>query len=181
MARRTPTGFEVVFERHFPQPPARVWAMLTEPESVGTWFCARVEIDRRLGGRIVEHHGHVGVDVLGKVTRWEPPQAFEHTWWFEGSRETPGGRVLWELFRQGSGTRLVLTHRRASLDGGGMAGAHVGLDVLAAVLGGADPSEHAPPEGVFQDGRFVQSRPGRGLWAEGARLEQAYSRDFADL
>jgi uncharacterized protein YndB with AHSA1/START domain len=81
-ARKTPDGYEVIFERYILHPSERVWAMLTGPENIETWFCARVDIDHRLGGRMVEHHDHVGVDVHGEVTRWEPPRVFEHSWWF---------------------------------------------------------------------------------------------------
>jgi hypothetical protein len=89
------------------------------------------------------------------------------------------GTVLWELFPEKSGTRLLLTHRRGRLDAGGMAGAHVSLDVLCAVLDGADPTAHAAPEGEFRDGEFVQTRAGRGLWADREKLEEEYRRDFA--
>jgi hypothetical protein len=91
------------------------------------------------------------------------------------------GTVLWELFGETSGTRLILTHRRPRLDAGGMAGAHISLDVLSAVLDGADPTAHAAPEGEFREGEFVQTRAGRGLWADREKLEQEYQRDFASV
>ena len=179
VARKGPNGFEVIFERHLPHPPQRVWSALTEPEKIETWFCARVEIERRLGGKIIEHHDHVGVDVHGEVTRWEAPRVFEHSWWFGNAEKTPENKVLWELFPEESATRLVLTHRRLGLDEGGMSGAHVSLDVLCAVLDGADPKRHAAPVGNFRDGEFVQTRAGRGFWANREKLEQEYKRDFA--
>lgn len=178
-ARRSSSGYEVIFERHIRHPPEDVWAMLTEPELIETWFCARVDIDPRLDGRMLEHHDHVRVDVHGKITRWKPPSVFEHRWWFGSGEEDAGNSVLWELFREESGTRLVLTHRRLSLDEGAISGAHVTLDVLCAVLDGADPKHHAPPEGDFRDGAFVQTRAGRGLWANREKLEREYGRDFA--
>ena len=181
IARKTPNGYEVVFERHIAYPLERVWAMLTEPDNIETWFCARVDIDRRLDGQIVEHHDHVAVDVHGAIRRWEPPRVFEHTWWFSGAREDPRNSVVWELFPEQSGTRLVLTQRRVSLDEGGISGAHVYLDVLCAVLEGADPKAHSAPIGEFRDGEFVQTRAGRGLWAQRERLEQEYKQDFAAL
>ena len=45
--------------------------MLTTPEKIPTWFCARVDIERCLGGAILEHHDHVGIEVHGKITRWD--------------------------------------------------------------------------------------------------------------
>jgi uncharacterized protein YndB with AHSA1/START domain len=181
VARRSRAGYEVVFERRLRQTPAHVWTMLTEPGNIERWFCARVEIDGRLGGKIVEHHDHVGVDVHGEVTRWEPPRVFEHTWWFGDANAAPMGTVCWALFPEEPGTRLVLTHRRQSLDAGGIAGAHAYLDVLCAVLDGADPKAHAAPEGEFRDGEFVETRPGRGRWADREELEQEYERAFASL
>jgi uncharacterized protein YndB with AHSA1/START domain len=178
VVNKSPGGYDVTFERLIHHPVPDVWAMLSEPDNIAKWFCARVDIDGRLGGRMVEHHDHVRVDVFGEITRWEPPLVFEHSWWFGDSPETPRDSVLWELFPEESGTRLVLTDRRRSLDGaeGGLAGRHVCLDVLSAVLDGANPKDHAPPEGDFRDGQFVQSRAGRGRWADGERLTQEYKR-----
>jgi uncharacterized protein YndB with AHSA1/START domain len=181
VARRAGDGFDVVFERPIAHPPARVWAMVTEPERIATWYCARVDMDRRLGGSIVEHHDHVGVDVHGRVTRWEPPRRFEHTLWFDDTEPGPRGTVDWQLFPDASGTRLVLTHRRKDLDAGGIAGAHAALDVLCAVLDGADPRAHAAPEGAFRDGAFVETHRGRGRWADREELQQEYERAFASL
>jgi uncharacterized protein YndB with AHSA1/START domain len=183
VAHKRPDGLDVVFERRIHHPISDVWAMLTEPAKIGTWFCARVELDERVGGAMVEHHDHVTVDVFGEVTRWEPPQVFEHTWWFGDRPATPSDSVLWELFPEEAGTRLVLTDRRKSLEGteGGIAGRHVCLDVLAAVMDGADPREHAAPEGTFSDGKFVPTRAGRGLWVNGPHLEAEYKESFAAL
>jgi uncharacterized protein YndB with AHSA1/START domain len=181
--RKNSDGYEVIFERRIPHAPERVWAMLTEPENIETWFCARVELDGRPGGQMVEHHDHVGVDVPGEVTRWEPPRVFEHNWWFGDTKGGPRDSVLCELFPDGSGTRLVYTDRRRSLERaeGGIAGRHVCLDILSDVLDGADPSVHAPPMGDFRDGEFVQSRAGRGRWADGEELTREYRRYFATV
>lgn len=181
IARKTDNGYEVVFERHISHPPADVWAMLSEPDKFATWFCARLDIDGRPGGQLVEHHDHVAVDVFGEVTRWEPPLVFEHTWWFGARPATPRGSVLWQLFPEASGTRLVFTDRRENLDAGAISGRHVCLDVLSAVMDGADPKEHAAPEGEFRDANFVQTRAGLGRWADGPQLEAEYQRSFAEL
>jgi hypothetical protein len=62
-----------------------------------------------------------------------------------------------------------------------MTGAHICLDILVAVLDGADPNGHAPPVGDFRDGDFVQTHAGRGRWADREKLEREYKRDFAIL
>jgi uncharacterized protein YndB with AHSA1/START domain len=181
VVRRTPHGYEVTFERHVKHAPERLWAALTEPDQVRTWFCARVEIDHRPGGEIVEHHDHVNVDVHGRVTRWEPPAVFEHTWWIGDSSSGPMGWVRWEIVPEKTGSQLVLTLGRPDPDAGGISGAHTYLDVLCDVLNGADPTEHAAPEGEFRDGEFVETRPGRGRWTDRRVLEQHYDRAFARL
>lgn len=178
--RKTKEGYESVFERRLAHPPERVWAMLTEPALIPRWY-VRTELEPRAGGRIVEHHDHAGVSMAGVVTRYEPPRVFEHTWWEDEAEGRVAGSLRWELFPDGAGTRLVLTNRFRRLEGahGSMAGWHICLDVLAAVLDGADPAAHAPPQGVFADGRFTETRAGRGRWADRARLEEGYKRYLA--
>ncbi len=175
--RKTKDGYESVFERHLPHPPERVWAMITDPKQIQKWY-VRVEIEPRAGGRIVEHHDHVGLSMTGRVTRYDPPRVFEHTWWENEEEERIAGTVTWEVIPEGTGTRLVLTNRFSRLEGaqGSMAGWHICLDVMSAVLDGADPSAHAPPRGTFQNGRFIQTHPGRGRWADRERLENEYKK-----
>lgn len=62
-----------------------------------------------------------------------------------------------------------------------MSGAHASLDVLCAVMDGGDPDEHAAPAGVFRNGEFVQTHPGRGRWADREVLEKEYERYFATV
>lgn len=181
IVRKTDNGYEVVFERHVSHQPAEVWAMLTEPDKFAMWFCARLDIDGRPGGQLVEHHDHVSVDVFGEITRWEPLRIFEHSWWFGDRPAEPRDSVLWELFPEDTGTRLVFMDLRQNLDAGAIAGRHVCLDVLSAVLDGADPKDHSAPEGEVRHGSFVPTRAGRGLWAQGPQLEQEYRQQFAGL
>ncbi|MFP5356529.1 MAG: SRPBCC domain-containing protein [Gemmatimonadota bacterium] len=176
--RRTNEGYEAVFTRELVHPPERVWAMLTEPGRIATWY-VRCEIEPRLGGKIVEHHEHAGEDAIarGTITRFEPPRVFEHTWWDEEYAQAGLTNVLrWELHPTRTGTRLVLSHRFPELDGawGSLAGWHILLRVLADVLDGADPTTHALPRGELRDEGFVEVTPGRGAWAERAALEKHY-------
>lgn len=61
-------------------PVERVWALITEPEHVGTWFGdAGATIDLRPGGAIEfrwKQHG----DSLGTVVAVEPPRRFAYRW-----------------------------------------------------------------------------------------------------
>ncbi len=171
--RKTRDGFEVVFERHLAHAPERVWAMITDPSEIQKWF-VRTEIDARVGGVIVEHHDHVGVSMPGKVTRFEPPRFFAHEWDTPDADSAPA--IEWELIPEGSGTHLILRNRFATLDGAHntMAGWHVCVDILTDVLDGADPSAHAVPRGTFADGKFTETRAGRGRWADRGALETEY-------
>jgi uncharacterized protein YndB with AHSA1/START domain len=62
-------------------PIERVWAVLTEPAHVGTWFGAGMpaEIDLRPGGVMVLDHSEHGTypTVIVKV---DPPRAFSYRW-----------------------------------------------------------------------------------------------------
>lgn len=62
-------------------PIERVWAALTEPAAVGTWFGtgAPTEIDLRPGGVMLLEHGEHGTfpTVIVEV---DPPRAFSYRW-----------------------------------------------------------------------------------------------------
>lgn len=182
VVRKLDSGYEIVFERRLHHAPERVWAMITDPSEIGKWY-ARTELEPRVGGRIVEHHDHVGFSMTGEVTRFEPPRVFEHAWSMGEGSERVSWSILWDLVEEGAGTRLVLRNRFGALDGahGTLAGWHVCLDVMRDVLDGADPSAHAPPRGTFSDGRLVQTEPGRGRWADRERLEDEYRAYVAKL
>jgi uncharacterized protein YndB with AHSA1/START domain len=62
-------------------PPERVWAVLTEPTHVGTWFGigSPAEIDLRPGGLMKIDHGEHGRYSTVIVTV-DPPRAFSYRW-----------------------------------------------------------------------------------------------------
>ncbi|HEY1603996.1 MAG TPA: SRPBCC domain-containing protein [Allosphingosinicella sp.] len=123
------------FERMLAKPPAAVWTVLTEPESIARWL-TKAEVEPRAGGRfhLDFHDGQSIVD--GRITRWEPERLLEYGW---PEKNANGNSLLrWELFPDGEGTRLVLTHR---LDAGGdladfASGWHWHLDALDRALEG---------------------------------------------
>lgn len=173
--RKTDDGYEATYERILTHPPEKVWRAITDPEHIKDWF-VRTELEPRAGGRYVEHHDHVGMSMKGEVTRFEPPHAFEHTWWGETPEGEPGASILWEIHPHDEGSRLVMTYRFPSLEGahGAMAGWHICIDVLVAVLDGADPDHHQPPQGEFSEGEFRALSPGCGHWERREELEQHY-------
>lgn len=174
---KTDDGYEATFERTLDHPPETVWKAITDPDEIETWF-VRTELEPRKGGRYVEHHDHVGLSMEGEVTRFEPPHAFEHTWWAEPDQGITEASMLWELTPEGQGTRLVMHFRFQELENqiGSLAGWHVCLDVLEAVLDGEPPEDHAPPQGTFSGGEFTATEPGRGHWTRAEDLEGEYAR-----
>ncbi|XVQ15254.1 SRPBCC family protein [Spirillospora sp. CA-255316] len=94
-------------------PVERVWAVITEPGHVGTWFAADgkpAEIDRlEPGGRMVVDHGEHGVFPMRIVTV-EPPRVFSYRWasLLPGQEATDDNSTLVEftLSPDGEGTLL---------------------------------------------------------------------------
>lgn len=168
-------ALEVVFERQLSHEPEEVWADLTDPKRREQWFVP-TELEPRVGGRLVEQHTHVGVELTGEVLAFDAPRAFAYTWTMEGL-EGPPDQVRWTLSPRDGGTHLVLRHRLARREGAEapMAGWHTLLAVLADVLDGADGSDHRPPEGTFDGARFVEARPGTGHWAREPEVREAYA------
>lgn len=89
-------------------PPDVVWAVVTEPEHVGSWFSDSATIDLRPGGEVIltwEEHG----SARGRVEKVEPPQAFSFRWARPVGAE-PGERnstlVEFSLKAEGESTRL---------------------------------------------------------------------------
>lgn len=90
-------------------PIARVWAVVTQPEHVGSWFGdAGAEIDLRPGGTILIHWKEWGTG-YGVVERVEPPHLFAWRGALLGHTEVRDGnstRVEFTLFAEGGQTRL---------------------------------------------------------------------------
>ena len=90
-------------------PIERVWAVITQPEHVGSWFGdAGAEIDLRPGGTILIHWKEYGTG-YGIVERVEPPHVFAWRGALLGHTEVRDGnstRVEFTLAAEGDGTRL---------------------------------------------------------------------------
>jgi uncharacterized protein YndB with AHSA1/START domain len=100
-------------------PVDRVWALITEPEHVGTWFAdAGADIDLRPGGAMTMRWEEYGT-VLGRVERVEPQRLFAYRWSTteEEPREGHSTLVEFSLSAEGHGTRVrVVETGFASLD-----------------------------------------------------------------
>ena len=109
----------LVVRRVLRVPRERVFAAWLDPALMARWMCpgdtrsATVELDPRVGGafRIVMHHGRGDADHRGEYLIIEPPARLSFTW-ISAATEFRPTVVTVELFASGSGTEVVLTHRR---------------------------------------------------------------------
>ena len=128
-------GARVRFTRRLEASADEVWAALTEPQQLRGWL-AETTLDARSGTEW-EARFAGGERATGTVVAVEPPRLLELTWAFS---EEPESFVRFELHPDGEATLLVLEHRRLAAAGAEDYGAgwHAHLDLLAAVVSGAD-------------------------------------------
>ncbi|TQK51645.1 uncharacterized protein YndB with AHSA1/START domain [Streptomyces sp. SLBN-118] len=92
-------------------PVERVWAVLTEPEHVGSWFGQGrpTPVDLRPGGTMQLDHGEYG-QFPTTIVKVDPPHHFSYRWAsaFPGEQAVEGNSTLVEftLTPDGDGTRL---------------------------------------------------------------------------
>ena len=93
-------------------PVERVWALLTEAEHVGRWFCDDgAEIDLKPGGEMVMRWAEHGVG-RARIVDLDPPRRFSYRWaairehWGEEPDDGNSTLVEFTLDRDGDGTRL---------------------------------------------------------------------------
>ncbi|MFC0622497.1 SRPBCC domain-containing protein [Kribbella deserti] len=101
-------GFPDRIERtlELAHPPAKVWAAITSPEGLGTWFGQKASIDLRPGGA-----GRLSWDdneIELRVERVEEPSAFGFTWPITGLPDDDPRRTYVEFTLEpvANGTRL---------------------------------------------------------------------------
>ncbi|HWC84067.1 MAG TPA: SRPBCC family protein [Pseudonocardiaceae bacterium] len=94
-------------------PIERVWAVLTEPKHVGTWFGQGkpIPVDLRPGGTMELDHGEHGVFPT-TIVRVDPPRHLAYRWasGYPGEQATEDNATLveFDLSEEGAGTRLRL-------------------------------------------------------------------------
>ena len=103
-------GYGIVLERVYNHPVERVWDALTDPAKMTIWFL-KAEWDFRPGGRIAfTFPDEAKTRTYGTFTAIEPLRLMEFIWHNDDGQ--PDELARWELFDQGSKTRLVLTYTR---------------------------------------------------------------------
>jgi uncharacterized protein YndB with AHSA1/START domain len=128
-------------------PPARVYALLTDPELLMEWMAPHAELDAVPGGALCWTHDN-GDSVVGTFVELVPSRrvVFTYGWDREDVRIPPGSTTVEINLRpREGGTELHLVHRGLA---GPMADAHSGgwdnyLARLAAVAEGRDPGRDA--------------------------------------
>jgi uncharacterized protein YndB with AHSA1/START domain len=100
-------------------PPEQAWVLLTQKPHVSNWWGDYVELQARLGGKLLEtwHDGSREIVTSGEVTRCDPPSALEMSW---ADDDWPGStRVAFYLSGDVHGTRLILKHSGWSVHSAG--------------------------------------------------------------
>jgi uncharacterized protein YndB with AHSA1/START domain len=98
---------EVRYTRYYRAAPDEVWAALTEPGSLARWLGPTGEVALRPGGPF-----ELQLEcktMRGRVRAVEPSRVLELDW---VEADEPPSIVRFELSSDGSGTVLVLDHRR---------------------------------------------------------------------
>jgi uncharacterized protein YndB with AHSA1/START domain len=95
---------ELRVTRRYEATPAEVWAVLTEPESIGRWLAPPVDIEIAPGGAFALSNG---VDASVRALEFERVLELD---WRHGDEER--SVVRFELRAEDGGTVLVLEHER---------------------------------------------------------------------
>ena len=92
--------------------PETVWGFLVDPEKIVRWKGMNAVLQLWAGGayRVEVVSKRVAA---GEIVECDPPRRLVHTWGWEGDESVPPGSttVEYELVPEGSGTRVLFTHR----------------------------------------------------------------------
>jgi uncharacterized protein YndB with AHSA1/START domain len=113
------SGETLVVRRLIPVPREQVFAAWLDPASLAQWMRpgrttnATAEVDARVGGRfrIVMAQGGENFEHTGEYLIIDPPERLSFTWISRATDHKPTVVTI-EFHERGTGTELVLTHRR---------------------------------------------------------------------
>ena len=105
---RTGDTAQLVFRRRYARPLEKVWAALTTPERISSWF-AQTTVDRlEPGGTLRFDFPEENYRSLARIEIVEPMKTFAWTWTeLDGSNPS---LVRWDLEPDGDGCKVTLTH-----------------------------------------------------------------------
>jgi len=93
--------------------PRAIWAALTTAEGWTSWYADEARVDARKGGRIVlisEDDEGEPVEEIGIILTYRPTSRLEVQWDSHGKASTRGGRLSFNIARDGEDTRVALVH-----------------------------------------------------------------------
>jgi uncharacterized protein YndB with AHSA1/START domain len=99
------------YDEYFPQPIEEVWRAITDPEMLAAWLMEN-DFEAIVGKRFTMNCGPIGDWnglISAEVLELVPPTRMVWSW-HDGIGNASPSRVIFELSRQGSGTRLILRH-----------------------------------------------------------------------
>ncbi|WP_225726661.1 MULTISPECIES: SRPBCC domain-containing protein [unclassified Nocardia] len=105
----------IVLDQFYPHPRPKVWRAITTPELMGQWLMEPIGFEPVAGNRFrmkarpmpaVNFSGEVRCEVLEVVE----PERLRFTWNDAAATRDTGWTVTWDLYPEGRGTRMLLTH-----------------------------------------------------------------------
>ena len=127
---KTKEGHVARYERHLKHSPQKVWASLTENGQLAQWFPELRVQELRKGG-IIKFDMQDGTSIEMEIIDFDLYSVLEYTW--------AKDRVRFELYPEPGGCKLLLIETITAITDHtpkDLAGWHVCLDVIAALLDG---------------------------------------------
>lgn len=99
-----------VIERIYSASPARVWKAITDNNDMQQWYFKLADFKPEVGFEFTFEGGDEKQTYvhLCRITAVEKERKLTYTWSYEGYEGM--SEVTWELFPEGTGTKLRLTH-----------------------------------------------------------------------
>lgn len=101
----------LVIERNYNAPVEKVWKALTDADKMRQWYFDLKDFKPEVGFKFQFYGECDDIQYLHicEVTEAEPEKKLTYSWKY---RDYDGiSYVTWELFPEGEGTKLILTHR----------------------------------------------------------------------
>lgn len=100
----------IIIEHTYPVPAERVWEAITDKNKMKLWYFELAEFKPQVGFTFSFYGGDENKQYLHlcKVTGVVPGKKLTYSWQYEGNPCV--SYVHWELFEEGSKTRVKLTH-----------------------------------------------------------------------
>jgi len=131
-------GYVARFERHYKHSVEKVWSYLTDNDKLKRWF-DELQVDELREGGVIKFDMQDGTFEELIIIELKLHSVLEYTWGED--------RVRFELYPEPDGCRLVLIEKIGTITGHthkDLAGWHVCLDIIRALLDEREPAPHKP-------------------------------------